>query len=158
MESQSTVNVSERDAECERLFEQYRAGLSLYVEALAEISSAERQLRGLHCYRKNLDNLSARLREIERSFGLQCFKTNVELEFLLENLSDREFKVFELLGQGFTTLQIAAHLKRAVSTIETYRERIKVKLDLSSGAELERQAFQWAFQRRSDVREPMLLS
>jgi DNA-binding CsgD family transcriptional regulator len=84
-------------------------------------------------------------------FCLHCFKTNVELEALVKNLSDRELEVFELLGRGITTHQIAACLKLAPSTIETYRERLKTKLNVTSAVELERQAFLWTFQRRSDL-------
>jgi DNA-binding NarL/FixJ family response regulator len=54
----------------------------------------------------------------------------------LEELSDRELEVFRLIGDGVSTSQIAQRLCLSVKTIETYREKLKQKLNLSSGAEL----------------------
>src|SRR5438067_4964597 len=51
-------------------------------------------------------------------------------------LSDRELHVFRLLGAGLGTRQIAAELKISIKTVETYREKIKVKLNLKDGADL----------------------
>lgn len=62
---------------------------------------------------------------------------------LTEHLTDRELEVFSLLGQGKGTRQIAEQLYLSVKTIETYRSRIKEKLNLSSGSELLQYAFQW---------------
>ncbi len=61
----------------------------------------------------------------------------------VDRLTDRELEVFSLLGQGRRTRQIAEQLYLSVKTIETYRSRIKEKLNLSSGSELLRHAFQW---------------
>jgi DNA-binding NarL/FixJ family response regulator len=61
----------------------------------------------------------------------------------LEVLSDRELEVFELIGQGTTTRDIAEKLHVSVKTVESYRTRIKSKLDISTGNELIRQAVQW---------------
>lgn len=58
----------------------------------------------------------------------------------LEQLSDRELEVFQLIGRGQSTKQIAAALRVDVKTIETYRGRIKVKLKLLNAAELRAQA------------------
>jgi DNA-binding NarL/FixJ family response regulator len=63
-----------------------------------------------------------------------------------EQLSDRELEVFTLIGQGRTTHAIAKELNLAVSTVETYRERLKVKLKLDSGSELTRRAILWLLQ------------
>jgi DNA-binding NarL/FixJ family response regulator len=63
---------------------------------------------------------------------------------LTDRLTDRELEVFRLIGQGKATRQIAEQLCLSTKTIETYRSRIKEKLNLSSGSELLRCAFQWA--------------
>lgn len=63
-----------------------------------------------------------------------------------EHLSGRELQIFTLIGQGRTTHEIASGLKLAVSTVETYRERLKSKLKLASGAELTRHAILWLMQ------------
>jgi len=55
---------------------------------------------------------------------------------LAELLSDRELDVFRALGQGLGTRQIAAKLRLAVSTIETHRANIKLKLGVTRAPEL----------------------
>jgi len=61
----------------------------------------------------------------------------------LELLTDRELQVFDLVGQGFGTRQIAEQLGVDVKTIETYRARIKEKLELKDASELLRKAIAW---------------
>lgn len=61
----------------------------------------------------------------------------------LEILSDRELEVFELTGRGFGTRDIAEKLHLSVKTVESYRARIKIKLNLGSAAELMQHAVQW---------------
>jgi len=61
----------------------------------------------------------------------------------VEKLSDREFEVFQLLGQGRGTREIAAHLHLSVKTVEVHRAHIKEKLKLKTAAELVRQAVRW---------------
>ncbi|MFI5166328.1 MAG: response regulator [Thermoanaerobaculales bacterium] len=61
----------------------------------------------------------------------------------VELLSDRELEVFQLLGQGHDTRQIAERLHVSLKTIQTFCARIKEKLDLSSATELLREAIRW---------------
>jgi DNA-binding NarL/FixJ family response regulator len=61
----------------------------------------------------------------------------------IERLTDRELEVFSLLGQGHGTRQISEQLHLSVKTVETYRARIKEKLNLTSASELLQHAFQW---------------
>lgn len=60
----------------------------------------------------------------------------------IETLSDRELTVFEFIGQGLSTRQIAEKLFLSVKTIETYREHIKAKLNIKTSTELVRHAVQ----------------
>jgi DNA-binding NarL/FixJ family response regulator len=60
-----------------------------------------------------------------------------------EQLSDRELEVFELLGQGRGTRQIAEALRVSVKTVQAYCARIKEKLNLASATELLREAVRW---------------
>ncbi len=62
------------------------------------------------------------------------------------SLSNRELQVFELIGNGLTTTEIAARLKLGASTVETHRQRIKDKLNLATAAELSREAAQWVLE------------
>lgn len=61
----------------------------------------------------------------------------------LSTLSNRELEVFELLGQGFNTNEIAECLHLGVKTVETHRHRMKDKLGLRNSQELVRHATQW---------------
>jgi len=61
----------------------------------------------------------------------------------LEVLSDRELEVFEMTGRGLATREIAERLHLSVKTVESYRARIKTKLNLSTAAELMQHAVQW---------------
>jgi DNA-binding NarL/FixJ family response regulator len=65
----------------------------------------------------------------------------------IKSLSNREMEVFEMIGQGLTTQQIARRLELSPKTIETHREKIKGKLDLKNSAELNRRAVQWALEK-----------
>lgn len=58
-------------------------------------------------------------------------------------LSDRELEVFQLLGQGRGTRQIAELLRVSVKTVQAYCARIKEKLNLASATELLREAVRW---------------
>jgi DNA-binding NarL/FixJ family response regulator len=72
----------------------------------------------------------------------------------LEQLSDRELEVFELMGRGRSSRQIAAALHLDLKTIETYRSRIKTKLDLRTSTELAQraqQSLQHSFSRRGRI-------
>ena len=61
----------------------------------------------------------------------------------LDALSDRELEVFEMIGRGITTREIAEKLHLSVKTVESYRSRIKDKLNLKSAAELIQHGVQW---------------
>jgi DNA-binding NarL/FixJ family response regulator len=73
----------------------------------------------------------------------------LEKESPLTVLTDRELEVFRLIGQGRGTRDIPQQLHLSVKTIESYREHIKQKLTLESGAELVRRATLWVESGRS---------
>jgi len=61
----------------------------------------------------------------------------------LGSLSDRELQVFEMVGRGLTTREIASKLSISTKTIETHRSHIKNKLQLKHSAELAHYAVNW---------------
>jgi DNA-binding NarL/FixJ family response regulator len=61
----------------------------------------------------------------------------------IEGLSDRELEVFRLIGQGRKAKEIATLLHLSIKTVETYRDRIRHKLDLQNGAQLALSATRW---------------
>jgi DNA-binding NarL/FixJ family response regulator len=66
----------------------------------------------------------------------------------IESLSDRELEVFQLIGQGETTRQIADKLHLSPKTVETYRENIKHKMNLENATELTQHAVQWVLENK----------
>jgi RNA polymerase sigma factor (sigma-70 family) len=61
----------------------------------------------------------------------------------LENLSDRELEVFQLIGRGKTMKEIGDELHLSPKTIEVHRSRIREKLGITSAAELISYAARW---------------
>lgn len=115
-----------------------RAGALGYVmkhEAADKIAQAiQHVLRG-ELY------LSSKMKE--RVLHRFVSKKNEGLVFAMDTLSNRELEVFELIGNGYSTRQIAAKLSLSSKTIDSYREHLKLKLGLDNGAELMRHAIQW---------------
>ena len=62
---------------------------------------------------------------------------------LLEKLSDREFEVFRLFGEGKTAKEIAAQLNLSPKTVSVHRDHIKEKLEFHTSAEMIRQAVRY---------------
>jgi len=58
----------------------------------------------------------------------------------IASLTDRELEVFQLIGRGQTTREIGAKLSVGASTVETYRARIKSKLNLANATQLSHEA------------------
>jgi DNA-binding CsgD family transcriptional regulator len=61
----------------------------------------------------------------------------------IDRLADRELEVFDLIGRGLTTREIAAQLGLGVTTVDTYKTRIREKLDLENSARLRLEASRW---------------
>ena len=66
----------------------------------------------------------------------------------ISRLTNRELHVFQLIGSGLENRKIAAKLKVSVKTVETHRENIKNKLNLSDSAALNARAFRWVREGR----------
>lgn len=61
----------------------------------------------------------------------------------VQSLTDREFEIFQLIGQGRKTSDIARHLHLSVKTVEVHRLHIKAKLNLPDATSLIREAVRW---------------
>ncbi len=62
---------------------------------------------------------------------------------LIEQLSDRELEVFQLLGKGYETRRVAEMMKVSMKTVQAHCAHIKEKLKLTNAAELLREAVRW---------------
>jgi len=115
-----------------------RAGAKGYItknEASSEVVAAIRCVMNGDVYASR--QMTAKL--LER---MTQKRGNSELAGM-ETLADRELEVFQMLGRGKSTREIAQTLNLGESTVETYRARIKEKLQLRSAAELYLRAGQW---------------
>jgi DNA-binding NarL/FixJ family response regulator len=70
-------------------------------------------------------------------------RTDEKMVSPMENLSNRELEVFRLLGQGKASREIAQQLDLSIATINSFRNRIKEKLDLKNSTELILHAIHW---------------
>lgn len=124
----------------ERLYAEraLRAGASGYVMKQApvpEVLKAVRQILGGGRY------LSAAMQE--RLVQLVSGGTATIVRTGLDTLTDREIEVFELVGGGLSTREIAGKLHIGAKTVETYRAKIKEKLGLRNAAEVLRAAIEF---------------
>jgi len=61
----------------------------------------------------------------------------------VETLSNREMQIFEMIGRGINTVEIANELQISPKTVESHRKCVKTKLNVRTSAQLSRLAFQW---------------
>lgn len=119
-----------------------RAGASGY---LMKRASPETLLEAIRTVCKGSIYVSKKMRQaiLKRvsSSETPLFSTSIQ------DLSDREAEVFQLIGQGYTTAQIADMLGLSSKTIETHRSHIKKKLNLGSNALLIHHATRWLSER-----------
>jgi len=115
-----------------------RAGARGYItkrEASTEVVAALKTVLEGQIYVSK--QMNARL--LERMAGVPKKLNGGELSAL----ADRELEVFQMLGRGKSTREIATELNLGETTIDTYRARIKEKLGLRSSTELYLRASQW---------------
>ena len=130
------ISMHHEDLYAERAMRAGARGYLMKEEATDKIVGAIRTLlRGEvylseHIKRKSLN-------------GLVSHRRGEAANFPLDTLSDREMEVFQLIGNGFTTREIAARLNLSAKTIDSYREHLKLKLSLENSAELVRHAIRW---------------
>lgn len=84
------------------------------------------------------DNLSGKVLDIFSGRRRRADDTTIG------TLTDREFEVFGLLGQGLTTREIGKRLRLGTKTVETHRLHVRDKLGLKSGPALTKYAVHWA--------------
>ena len=142
---------------------QYRGLRIIVYSAFEETIFAERALRaGANGYlmkKAVKEELLAAIRDVlrgqiyvSRDLALRAFQKSLATPQqnrvswnlpTIDNLSDREMHVFQLIGSGLATKKIAYELNLSVKTIETHRENIKRKLGLSSGRQLVERAIKY---------------
>jgi len=134
------LSVLEEEFYAERAFAAGALGYVMKQEVSETIIEAIRKVIANELYAS--DKIKNRL--LKKAIG----KHEETEDSYLSTLTDRELQVFELLGKGLETRQIADTLRLSIKTIETYREHIKLKLNIKNSTELIKQASQWELTRR----------
>jgi DNA-binding NarL/FixJ family response regulator len=127
--------------------------LSMHDESLYAERSLRAGARGYIEKEATFENLNSAIRTVLRGeiylastvaskiLGGLCFSKEVKG---IAQLTDRELEIFRLIGCGLPTREIAAHLSLGITTIETYRARIKTKLRLENASWLNHEAVRFA--------------
>jgi DNA-binding NarL/FixJ family response regulator len=115
-----------------------RAGAKGYItkdEASSKVIQAIRRVLEGGIYVS--ENVTGTILQRIAKIGAPVEASGVEL------LTDRELEVFQLVGRGRNSREIAERLHLGETTVDTYRARIKEKLHIRNAAELYSRAAQW---------------
>ncbi|MFH0976856.1 MAG: response regulator transcription factor [Spirochaetota bacterium] len=110
-------------------------GYIMKSEAEKDIITAIRDILAGNLYLRNATSLNI--------ISKMLHKSSDQLESSIDRLSDREFEVLQLMGNGLGTQKIAKQLNLSVNTIETHRRNIRKKLNLKDSDELVQYAIRW---------------
>jgi DNA-binding NarL/FixJ family response regulator len=110
------------------------------AEALTQVTEAIRKVMAGGIY--------VSPRYTERLIFKVIQSDGADAESPVAQLSDRELEIFQLIGKGSATRDIAASLHLSIKTVETHRAHIKEKLGLKDASELVRFAMEWSSQQQ----------
>ena len=129
------VSLHDEEIYAERVLRAGARGFIMKAEAVDDIINAVRKVAAGEIY------LSAKM----QSRMLENMASGRKTSTLnpIDILSDRELEVFQMIGNGMKTKNIAEQLNLSVKTIETYKSHLKIKLQLKDGVELIQRAVEW---------------
>ena len=129
------ISMHDEEVYAERALRAGAMGYLMKLEAGEKIITAVERIMAGDIY------VSDRLKEKM----LRCFlnQSAEKVVSLADTLSDRELEVLDLIGNGYSTRTIAEQLNLSAKTIDSYREHLKLKLNLKNSGELVRYAVQW---------------
>ena len=119
----------------ERVLRAGGRGFIMKEEGGKKLMEAIRQVLGGQVYVSG--KMSAKILEVFSGHRAASARPSVE------QLTDREFEVFQHIGRGLSTSQIAEKLHISVKTVEVHRVNIKTKLQLKTAPELMLHAVRW---------------
>ena len=129
--------------------------LSMHDESLYALRALRAGAQGYVMKQEALENVIHALHEVfaGRPYLSPAMSSEVIAKFtygpeepkkdVIEQLSDRELEVLELIGKGRDVREIAADLHLSPKTVETHRSHIKEKLNLHNARQVARFAVQW---------------
>jgi DNA-binding NarL/FixJ family response regulator len=117
-----------------------RAGASGY---LMKAEPTKRLIEAIRSINRGEVYLSRRM--ASRILNKVAMGRTSEPNFAIDELTDREMAVFQMLGEGHSVQDIEDRLNLSRKTIETYRRRAKEKLGFDTVSELLQYAVQWTY-------------
>jgi DNA-binding NarL/FixJ family response regulator len=117
-----------------------RAGAMGYItkeEATVNVLSAVRKVLAGQVYLS--ERMAGRMRQ------KRAGENGAEVGSPLEVLTEREWEVFQRIGRGLETRQVAEELRLGIKTVESYRAQIREKLQLADASQLRQHAIQWVW-------------
>lgn len=133
--------------------------LSMHDESLYALRALRAGAQGYVMKQEALENVVSAIREVfaGRPYLSQAMSATVIAKFTngpgdasanaVDNLSDRELEILELIGKGRDVREIARMLHLSPKTVETHRAHIKEKLNLPNARQVARFAVQWISQK-----------
>lgn len=115
----------------------FRAGARGYIN---KRETAEKTIEAIRRVIEGKLYVSERAAEV---LAVEKMRARTANRSAIELLSDRELEVFDKLGAGIGTRQIAEELHVSVKTVQEYCSRVKEKLRLNNATELLREAVRW---------------
>jgi DNA-binding NarL/FixJ family response regulator len=115
-----------------------RAGARGYI---MKREAAKKVIQGIHAVHNGQLYISEKISAVIA--GKFVEGRTSESVSIVEQLSNRELEVFQLLGKGQNTRQISEQLHVGFKTVQAYCARIKEKLNLTNATELLREAIRW---------------
>jgi DNA-binding NarL/FixJ family response regulator len=132
------VSMHEESLYAERVLRAGGRGYVMKQEGGKKLLEAIRQVLSGQIYVSS--SMSARILEIFSGHRASDGRTP---SIPVEGLTDREFEIYRLIGQGVSTRDIAKQLHLSAKTVEVHRLNIKTKLKLSTASELIHHAVRW---------------
>ena len=129
------VSLHDEDVYAERALRAGAKGFIMKAEATDNVMTAIREVLMGGVYLSN----SMRSKILNNLSGGSV----KNVQNVTELLSDREFEVFQLIGNGLNTRNIAQKLNLSIKTIETYKSHLKNKLNLQDATEMIQYAVEW---------------
>jgi len=135
------ISMHDESIYAERVLRAGGRGYIMKQEGGRKLMQAIRQVLSGQIYLS--DKMSARILEIFSGRKAEVVSSPVE------RLSDREFEIFQLVGEGQGTREIANRLNLSVKTIEVHRANMRRKLKLRTGTEVVHFAIRWMESRKA---------
>jgi DNA-binding NarL/FixJ family response regulator len=128
------ISMHDESLYAERVLRAGGRGYIMKQEGGKKLMAAIRQVLGGKIYLS--EKMAANILEVFSGGKAESFSP-------VSQLTDREFEVFQMIGEGLDVREIAERLHLSVKTVEVHRTNIKQKLKLKSVADLIRHAVRW---------------